>query len=89
MKRSKSRSKSRSKTLFDNLEKNQKKTYNVVLGYSSSEKAKQTIRNVKKYSIGIQKQLINSMLNRAKYHKNQTDGMRDAIKIYKEWMKNN
>ena len=29
------------------------------------------------------------MLNRAKYNKNQTKGMRDAIKVYTKWMKEN
>ncbi len=85
----KSRSRSRSRTLFDNLKKGDKKKYNVIIGYGSVEKAIQTIKNIQKYDLSIQHQLVNSMLNRAKYNKNQTEGMRDAIRIYKQWIKLN
>ena len=78
---------SRSKSLFQDLEKGEKKKYKVKLGYGSEDIAYQTIKNVKKFDLSIQRQLINSMLNRAKYNKNQTKGMRDAIKIYTKWMK--
>jgi hypothetical protein len=86
-KRSKSRSKTRKEELFHDLEKGEKKKYKVKLGYGSEDIAYQTIKNVKKFELSIQRQLINSMLNRAKYNKNQTKGMRDAIKIYTRWMK--
>jgi hypothetical protein len=33
-------------------------------------------------------QVVNTMYNRAKYHANQTDGMRDAMKIFKKWLNN-
>ena len=85
----KSRSRSKSRSLFDNLKKGEKKKYNVKLGYSNPEKAIQTIKNIQKYDLSIQHQLVNSMLNRAKYNKNQTEGMRDAIRIYKQWIKLN
>ena len=89
-KRSRSKERSKEKTnLFDNQSKDKKKKYNVKLGYSDAEKAIQTIKNVKKFDLSVQHQLINSMLNRAKYNKNQTDGMKDAIKIYTKWMKEN
>jgi hypothetical protein len=26
------------------------------------------------------------MYNRAKYHKSQTNGMKDAMKVYKSWL---
>jgi len=88
--KSKQRSKSRNRSnLFDNRSIVTKKKYNVKLGYSDSQKALQTIKNVKKFDISVQRQLINSMLNRAKYNKNQTSEMRDAIKIYTKWMKEN
>jgi len=88
-KRSKSRSKTRKGELFHDLEKGERKKYKVKLGYGSEDIAYQTIKNVKKFELSIQRQLINSMLNRAKYNKNQTKGMRDAIKIYTRWMKEN
>ena len=87
---SRSRSKSKkggSLNLFQDLEKGEKKKYKVKLGYGNEDIAHQTIKNVKKFELSIQRQLINSMLNRAKYNKNQTKGMRDAIKIYTKWMK--
>ena len=85
-----SRSRSKEKTnLFDDQIKGKKKKYNVKLGYSDAERALQTIKNVKKFDVSVQRQLVNSMLNRAKYNKNQTSGMRDAIKIYTKWMKEN
>jgi aromatic ring hydroxylase len=85
----KSRSRSQKRSLFDNLKKGEKKKYNVKLGYSNAEKAIQTIKNIQKYDLSIQHQLVNSMLNRAKYNKNQTEDMRDAIRIYKQWIKLN
>ena len=80
----KSRSRSRSRLFIDTVFKEKK--YKVKLGYANSEKAYTTIKNVKKFPLSIQKQLIQSMLNRATYNKNQTQGMRDAIKIYKKWL---
>ena len=32
-------------------------------------------------------QVVTTMYNRAKYHANQTEGMRDVIKIFKKWLK--
>ena len=59
----------------------------VKTGYANKEKAKETIKNIKKYDIAYQKSVINTMYNRAKYYRNQTEGMRDAMKIYKKWLK--
>ncbi len=79
------RSRSKSRSLYDNIKYKDKK-YKVKLGYSTAEKAHSTIKNIKAYSYSIQRQLVQSMLNRATYHNNQTSGMRDAIKIYKKWL---
>ena len=55
-------------------------------GYGTKEKAEDTIKRLKKFNISYQKQIVNTMYNRAKYHANQTKGMRDAMKVYKKWL---
>ena len=35
-----------------------------------------------------QKQVVNTMYNRAKYHPKQTNNMREAMKIFSIWLKN-
>lgn len=56
------------------------------LGYKNKEKAKFTIDRVKSYSIKYQFQVINTMYNRAKFHKNKTKEMEEAMKIFKKWL---
>lgn len=56
-------------------------------GYSSEEIAKKTLKRLKGRSKSYQMQIVNTMYNRAKYHKNQTQGMKDAMRIYKNWLK--
>jgi hypothetical protein len=34
-----------------------------------------------------QKQVVITMYNRAKYHPHQTPEMKDAMKVYDEWLK--
>lgn len=36
-----------------------------------------------------QKQVVNTMYNRAKYHPHQTDGMKEAMKVFKKWLDKN
>ena len=52
-------------------------------GYANKEKALYTINLIKIYDLNYQKQVIITMYNRAKYHRYQTQGMLDAMKIYK------
>lgn len=56
-------------------------------GYASKEKALYTLELIKNYDIVYQKQVVLTMYNRAKFHKYQTDGMLDAMKVYKKWLK--
>lgn len=56
-------------------------------GYANKEKALYTIKLIEKFDLTYQKQVILTMYNRAKYHKYQTQGMLDAMKIYKKWLK--
>lgn len=71
------------KSLYSNGVKKPRTT----TGYGSEEKAKQTLKNIKKFDKKYQVQVVNTMYNRAKYHVNQTKGMRKAMKVYKEWLK--
>jgi len=57
-------------------------------GYGSKEKAETTLRLIKKKPLIYQWQVVNTMYNRAKFHKYQTKGMRDAMKVYEKWIKN-
>ena len=63
--------------------------YNTVknTGFKNKDVAKNTIKIVESLDNPIRaKQIINTMLNRAKYHPHQTKDMRDAIKIFNKWM---
>jgi hypothetical protein len=55
-------------------------------GFVNKKKAIKTIDLIKKRSISYQKSVIITMLNRAKYHKNITDDMKEAIKVFNKWL---
>lgn len=55
-------------------------------GYGTPERARDTIRYLKDKPIGYKLRLATSMYNRAKYHANQTVGMRAAMKILKAYL---
>jgi hypothetical protein len=55
-------------------------------GYGSAEKARMTIKNIRGKPKVYQLQVVNTMYNRAKYHKYQTSGMREAMKIFRRWL---
>jgi len=57
-------------------------------GFKDEEKARKTIELIKCRSPKYQFDVINTMFHRAKYHPNQTIGMRNAMKIFKNWLKN-
>lgn len=56
-------------------------------GFKDAETAKRTISLIKNKDIGYQRRVIQTMLNRAKFHPHQTDGMKKAIKIFEKWIK--
>jgi len=70
-------------------EDNHPKTSTKGTGYKDKQKALDTIDIIKDRDIIYQKQVINTMYNRAKYHPYQTGAMREAMKIYKRWLKKN
>ena len=57
------------------------------LGFKNKEKAIYTIKTIKNRSIKYQVNVIATMLGRAKNHPNKTEDMRDAIKMFGDWMK--
>ena len=63
------------------------------LGFKDEKKAKESIKilnnkvKTKEITLIRMMQTVNTMLNRAKYHPHQTEGMRQAMKIYEDWMK--
>ena len=68
-------------------EDNHQKTSTKGTGFKDKQKALDTINIIKDKNISYQKQIINTMYNRAKYHPYQTEDMRDAMKIYEKWLK--
>lgn len=65
-----------------------KKAPKTKTGYGDANKAKMTIKNIKKFNRTYQIQVVNTLYNRAKYHKYQTKDMREAMKIFKSFLKN-
>lgn len=71
--------------LYDNAKNLTKKTLGT--GYGNKEKALKTLLIVQKIPLIKQKQIIITMFNRAKFHKYQTSGMRQAMRVYAKWLK--
>ena len=57
-------------------------------GFKNKQKALDTIKLIKNKKITYQKLVVITMYNRAKYHPYQTQDMRRAMKVYREWLKN-
>jgi hypothetical protein len=74
--------KSKNKSLYSSG-KNKPK---IKTGYKDKETAELTLKNLKGFDINYKKQVINTMYNRAKYHQNQTENMRKAMRIFKKWL---
>lgn len=84
----KSRSKSRNRSLYDNpINKKYKSKVNA--GYGTAQRARETLKRLQSYPYDYQLRVVNTMINRATYHANQTEDMRDAIKVYKKWLNKN
>jgi hypothetical protein len=56
-------------------------------GFKNKEKALNTLKIIKERDINYQKQVVNTMMNRAKYHPHQTKEMREAMKVFRNWLK--
>ena len=57
-------------------------------GYGTRKKAKNTLRRLRSVSRTKARQVARTMYYRAKYHKYQTPGMRNAMKVYQEYLSN-
>ena len=53
-------------------------------GYGSAAKARKTLKLLKGKPSTYRKQVITTLMYRAKYHKYQTNGMRNAYAIFKD-----
>jgi hypothetical protein len=58
-------------------------------GFKNKEKAIDTLKIIKDRDLIYQKQVVNTMYNRAKYHPYQTKEMKEAMKIFKDWLNKN
>ena len=63
-----------------------KKRPAVKAGYGTRKKAKNTIHRLRSVSRTKARQVARTMYYRAKYHKHQTQGMRNAMKIYGKYL---
>jgi hypothetical protein len=58
-------------------------------GFKDKMKAIETLKIIKDRDIIYQKQVVNTMYNRAKYHPHKTEGMKEAMKVFKVWLDKN
>ncbi len=59
----------------------------VRLGYGTAEKARATIKALRKEPRGYARRAAQTMFFRAKYHAQQTPNMRAAMKEYSKYLK--
>jgi hypothetical protein len=85
-KRSKTKKSKKSKNVNKSLYSNGKNKPRIKSGYGSEEIAKKTLKRIKGHSRSYKMQIVNTMYNRAKHHKYQTEGMKKAMKVYKKWL---
>jgi hypothetical protein len=55
-------------------------------GFKDKETAFKTIKLINKRCLKYQFDVINTMYNRAKYHPHQTNEMKEAMNVFKEWL---
>ena len=58
-------------------------------GFKDKQKALDTLNIIKNRDLIYQKQVVNTMYNRAKFHPKQTENMREAMKVFSIWLKEN
>ena len=68
---------------------NHPKTSTKGTGFKDKQKALDTLNIIKDRDLVYQKQVLTTMYNRAKYHPNQTPSMKEAMGIFKKWLKKN
>jgi hypothetical protein len=70
--------------LFNDAPKGKPKTRGI--GYGSAQKAQKSIQLLKGKPKVYQHQVATTMFFRAKYHKYQNQGMRDAMKVWGKYI---
>lgn len=55
-------------------------------GYKNAASARRTLKLIGKKSPTYQKQVVTTMYYRAKHHKYQTEDMKEAMRVYGEWL---
>jgi len=55
-------------------------------GYGTAKKARNTLKRLRRATRSKAQQVARTMYSRAKYHKYQTPGMRDAMKVYGDYL---
>jgi hypothetical protein len=73
------------KQLFNNAPSGKPKTKGI--GYGTAKKARNSIRRLKGKSASYRRQVATTMFFRAKYHKYQNKGMREAMKVWGTYLK--
>jgi len=68
---------------------NHPKTSTKGTGFKDKQKALDTLEIIKNRDLTYQKQVVTTMYNRAKYHPHQTPDMKEAMKVYAKWLKEN
>lgn len=76
--------KKENKSLYDDKHP---KTSTKGTGFKDKQKALDTLKIIKDRDIVYQKQVVNTMYNRAKFHPHQTENMKEAMKIFSKWLK--
>ena len=84
MNQTKIKTKPLNKSLYEDTHPN---TSTKNTGYKNKQKALDTLKIIKHRDMTYQFQVINTMYNRAKYHPFQTPDMRQAMKVFKHWLK--
>lgn len=56
-------------------------------GYGTKKKAQETLKIIKDLPLVKQKQIVITMYYRAKHHKNHNKNMKQAMEVFKPWMK--
>jgi hypothetical protein len=59
------------------------------VGFKDTKTAKDSINLIRNKPLGYQIKVINTLYNRAKFHPNQTNDIRKAMKVFKLWLRSN
>jgi len=74
----------KARQLFNDAPSGKPKTRGI--GYGSAEKARKSIQLLRGKPRTYQMQVATTMFYRAKYHKYQNQGMRDAMKVWDKYI---